>query len=521
MTTSPVSLDISELENLLEAGRSLASLLDCGRLFKAVTETVSRLADAEAGSILLVDDHTGELFFDTAYGSVSDKIKSFRLKPGEGVAGWVAQEKRPLLVNDVLSDPRWASRVDKGSSFVTRQLLAVPVMFQGRLLGVLEAINKKNGDVFTPRDLRVMELLATQVGVAVDNALLFERLRSEKDTLETLVGEMSDGALLCDAMGLVSLVNNVGGRLLGVSEEEALGQFLPEITRTFIPSQTWKQVLESKTPVLLELVREVGKKLVLAGTFQPLQEGRGRLFVFRDVTDVRREEKLKRNFLAVISHKLKTPLVSITGFAPLLLEDPSLSPSQRKGLTAIRDQGEKLTHLVEKLLEFTTVESESVAINRRSILVKPALEQASARLAESLTRRGVQIEMDESLDALPSLFVDPIRFEEVYRNLIENAAKFNRGSSGLIRLYGRLEHGTVHLSVEDDGPGIPPEELTRIFDKFHQVEDSFTGQVDGAGLGLALSKRIVEAHGGTLAVHSVLGKGSVFTASWPYDEYEG
>lgn len=514
---TPGPLTSDDFETLLEASRALASTLELPALLKKVMELAARVVRAESASLLLKDEKTDELYFDVALGAAGDKVKTVRLKSGEGVAGWVATNGIPLLVNDVENDPRWTHRVDNQSDFVTRQVVAVPLHHQGRLLGVLEGINKKGGGPFTPLDRRALEIFAAQAAVAIENARLFAGVLEEKETLATLVSEMSDGALLADEAGRVTLVNASGIRLLGLTGG-VFGKPMDDSTRAFEARPAWKQVLAGREPAPMTLVREVGKRIILEGTLQPLRGGQGWLFVFRDVTDSRREERLKQNFLSVVSHKLKTPLVSITGFAPLLLEDKSLTPLQRQGLTAIYDQGKKLSLLVEKLLNFSTVEAEAVAVNRKRSRAALLLEAVVATLSGELERQGAAVRLDESVGSLPAIRVDPDRFSEVFRNLIDNAAKFNHKPRKLIRVFGRAEGPEALISVEDEGSGIAPEDVSRVFQKFYQVEDNFTGQVEGVGLGLALSKRIVEAHGGTIRVRSVLGRGSVFTTSWPLDD---
>lgn len=514
---TPGPLTADDFETLLEASRALAGTLELPALLRTVMDLAARVVRAESSSLLLQDDKTGELYFDVALGQAGEKVKSIRLKPNEGLAGWVAANKIPLIVNQVEKDSRWTARVDDRSAFVTRQVVAVPILHQGRLLGVVEGINKKNGGEFTSLDRRALEIFASQAAVAIENARLFASVREEKETLTTLVSEMSDGTLLIDENGCLTLVNPAGTRLLGLTGD-FYGKSVEESVRAFEARPTWKQALARRETIPMTLVRDAGKKIVLEGTLKPLREGEGWLFVFRDVTENRREERLKQNFLAVVSHKLKTPLVSITGFAPLLLEDKSLTAVQRQGLTAIRDQGKKLALLVEKLLNFSTVEAEAVAVNRKRSRARPLVESAVAAFAGALDHQGATVHLDESLEALPAISVDPDRFMEVFRNLIDNAAKFNHKPKKMIRVYGRAEGPEALISVEDEGSGIAPEDASKIFQKFYQVEENFTGQVEGVGLGLALSKRIVEAHGGTIRVRSLLGRGSVFTTSWPLDD---
>lgn len=503
------------LETLLEASRALSAELELPVLLSNVMATAARVTGAEAGSLLLLDENTGELVFDTALGDAGERVKSVRLKPGEGLSGWVAAQREPLLVNDVGADPRWSPRVDRRTDFETRQLVAVPVLHRGRLLGVLEAINKSGAGRFDENDRRLLELLAAEVGVALDNARLFARLRAEKETLSALFAGMADGALVADSRGRIEMLNAAGARLLGVSPGEARGKSLPEVAGGFTIHPPWDRAVESPGPVSVDLVRSEGKKLILEGHLDSVRGGGAHLFVFRDVTEVRREDRIKRDFLSLISHKLKTPLVSITGFAPLLLQDKTLTETQRRGLTAIRDQGHRLWQLVERLLNFATVESETLDLTPQRLSVAEALAQLHKDTEADLGRRGARVVLGPSLADLPPIHVDPALFADALRNLWENAAKFDHRPEKEIHVSGRVEGGRVVIAVEDGGAGIPPEEIPRLFKKFYQIEENFTGQVEGAGLGLALVKRVVEAHGGAVGVSSVLGRGSVFTTRWP------
>lgn len=517
-----MTLTPQDFELLLQANRILSSKLDSTDLLEAVMELATRVVKAETASILMLDEKTNELYFNVALGEAGQQIKQIRLKVGEGLAGWVAQSKQAAIVNDVHSDPRWSGKGDEKSEFKTRQILAVPMIAKGRLLGVVEAINKQDNTPFTEQDRKAFEAFASQAAVAIENARLFSQVKGEKEKLDSVFSEMTDGALLIDEAGNIQLMNAAAGHFFGVSPDEAIGRLnIGHLMQDFMAVPPIEFVIENRErAATVELKRREGKSFYLVGALTRLVSDMGELMgyllVIHDVTDQRKEEMLKRNFLSLISHKLKTPLVTIAGYAPLLLEDGhQLTDFQKKALTTIKNQGLQLASLVDKLLTFSLVESETLNLETRPAAVKELVDETLSNMRPYLEAHSARVTADPSLESLPSVKADAERVREVFRNLIENAVKFNGKPDKTVRLFGSAQDGFVRLGVGDNGPGIPSEEHPRIFQKFYQIEESFTGQVEGAGLGLALAKRIVEAHGGGLSVDSVVGRGSVFYFTLP------
>jgi signal transduction histidine kinase len=211
-----------------------------------------------------------------------------------------------------------------------------------------------------------------------------------------------------------------------------------------------------------------------------------------------------------MSHKLKTPLVSIIGYGPLLLSEKSLTGSQRRAIESIDRQGNILSSLVDKLLYFTLLEGEKLTLNKRPSRYIDVLNRSIDLARQSIDQSSVKISVGEGVGKMPSTRFDVEKVEAVLRNLIENAIKFNKNADKFVIISPVEENGMSGLSVCDNGPGVPPEEREKIFQKFYQVEESFTGQVEGAGLGLAIVKQVVEAHGGTVGLKSEIGKGSEF-----------
>ncbi|MCM8788495.1 MAG: HD domain-containing protein [Candidatus Omnitrophica bacterium] len=182
------SIQSEHLRKVLEFSAIINSSLEIEKVREQTIQASIELVNCEAGSLLLYDPERYELYFDVALGEKADKIKTIRLKPGEGIAGWVAQNRQVLIVNDVQNDPRFFKGADKKSGFITKTMICVPITIKDRLLGVLQTINKKNG-LFSEYDAELLKALANQVAVAIENAKLYNEL---KETFYEIVFALAD-----------------------------------------------------------------------------------------------------------------------------------------------------------------------------------------------------------------------------------------------------------------------------------------------------------------------------------------
>ncbi|PIP82246.1 MAG: hypothetical protein CO113_00745 [Elusimicrobia bacterium CG_4_9_14_3_um_filter_62_55] len=517
MTTERKQAEHFEL--LLEVGRLLSSKLELSELLHTVMQLAARVVNAETASLLLVDPESNELYFDVALG-LDPELSKIRLKMGEGIAGTVAAAGKPEIINDVRADPRWSSKVDADSGFVTRSILAAPIVLRGKCIGVVEAINRIGGD-FTDVDLRIFEAFASQAAVAIENARLFASLVEEKSKLDKLLNEMNEAAVLTDGKGGILVANAAARGFMGANPENRIDAAVAGMTLT--PSL--QEVLISTAPLLtFEAVREEPKKLILAGSASSIIDEKGgevtgRVVVFRDVTEERREEGLKRNFLSLISHKLKTPLASITGYSQLLIDDLSKKEEEKGGfhvsaLRTVLQQGQKLTGLVEKLLNYTVLEDlQATELSKIDFKVQEVLDQSVEALKNVLAEKKAETSVACSPDI--RAVGDPGLIRDVFKNLIENAVKFCANESPKVEIEALEEDGIVVIHFRDNGPGIPPEEIDRVFRKFYQIDVSFTGQIEGWGLGLPFAAVVLEKLGGGLRCESRVGEGCDFIVTLP------
>jgi signal transduction histidine kinase/putative methionine-R-sulfoxide reductase with GAF domain len=511
------------LEMLVMVSRLLSSKLDISELLLTIMRLASRVVGAERASLYLLDEKTRELYFDVALG-LPDDVQKMRFKIGEGIAGTCAQEGRSLIINDVASDPRHARKVDNKSGFETRALLTCPMVIKGKVIGVVQAINKTDGD-FVDADKNNFEAFASQAAIAIENSRLFSTVKEEKRKLEIVFKRIREGAVLTSPDGEIVILNH--SAKLYLEYEKFQFANISQALENFSVKPPFDQVIKSDAPVVrFEVMREKPKKLYLDGSAIKLntedKDGNatveGWLWILTDVTAQRLEECMARNFLSLISHKFKTPLASINGYSQILNDEAAsknLPEMVKKSAATIMGQGIKLATLVDSLLDFVTIDNlDETGVNKTEFditeafnetveLIKPRFSDIPSLTFKVVMPEPLKVNADKSL------------LKNALKDLVDNAVKFNPNKDKLVILSAQAKDGHALISVGDNGPGIPGEEIANIFNKFYQVEASFTGQVEGWGLGLALVKKVAEIHGGSVYAKSQLQKGSAFTIVLP------
>ena len=511
------------LEMLVMVSRLLSSKLDISELLTTIMRLASRVVGAERASLYLLDEKTQELYFDVALGLPED-VQKMRFKLGEGIAGTCAKEGRSIIINDTAADPRHSKKADSKSGFTTRSLLTCPMIIKGKAIGVVQAINKVDGE-FSETDKTNFEAFASQAAIAIENSRLFSTVKEEKRKMEIVFKRIKEGAILTDTAGEIIIVNNSAKTYL--EHDKYKFSNIKSAFTDFDVNPGLDSVLCREEPVChFELYREKPKRFYLDCTaiklFKEDKDGNssveGRLWIFTDVTAMRLEERMARNFLSLISHKFKTPLASINGYAQILKEEAKtkgLPELVQKSSETIYGQGQKLNGLVESLLDFVTIDSlEASSLEKIEFDAAEFLNEIAENARETMTHKeGVTIKI--AAPEAVRITADRKVLASALRSLIDNAIKFNGNKDKLVILSAQARDNFALISVGDNGPGIPGEELDNIFNKFYQVEASFTGQVEGWGLGLALVRKIAEVHGGRVFAKSQLQKGSAFTLALP------
>lgn len=343
--------------------------------------------------------------------------------------------------------------------------------------------------------------------------LQIQTLHNERIKLSAILFNMTDGVILVNADGLVTMINPAAQKMFSTSLEEGQGDSLIEVVRQHQVVELWKKTLDTgKTQsTTIQTSLEKDNIQVIASLLGSVLPGEV-LLLFQDLTLLRKLETIRKDFVSNISHELRTPLASLKALTETLqngaLQDPAVS---NRFLDQMNDEIDNLSQIVQELLELAKIESGRVPIEKKSCSIDEIINSPVDRMRLQAERSGISLLTDVT-DDLPHLNVDLMHIQQVFVNLIHNAIKFTQpGGKITIAAYQELEN--VVFSIADTGAGIPPNELERIFERFYKSDRSRSS--GGTGLGLSISKHIVESHGGKIWVESLQGSGSTFFFSIP------
>ncbi len=351
-----------------------------------------------------------------------------------------------------------------------------------------------------------LQSMAQQLGSQINT------LTSERAKLSAVLNQMTDGVLIADAEGRVQLLNPTAERLFRIDEKSGLGRSVVEVLRYHQLVNLWRLAREGERQ---STMLEIGPQhIFLQMVAIPLKSSLpgSTLLLFQDLTQLRRLETIRRDFISNVSHELRSPLASLKALAETLqegaLDDP---PAARRFILRMETEIVNLTQLVNELLELSRIESGKVPLSfhraKPCELIRPAYE----RMALQAERAELELSLDCPPD-LPPVFADPDRISQVMINLIHNAIKFTP-SGGKITVSAYLDGDHIVFFVRDTGMGIDKKDLGRIFERFYKADRARAG--GGTGLGLSIARHMIESHGGYIWVESEENNGSTFYFTLP------
>lgn len=353
----------------------------------------------------------------------------------------------------------------------------------------------------------VAEVATALKATRSDAARLMEELTSDRDAWESVIESLSDGVLAFDAEGGVRIANRAARGILGYSPDQPMPP-LQELFRQREIREIVGRLERGEESAEWEVA--LGERVVLlSGRTLPAE---GCVLVLRDITELRRLETVRRDFVANVSHELKTPLTSISGYTETLLGEGDHPPHQRQFLEIILHNARRMKRLVDDLLELAQIESQQVKLEPQPLDLRAAAREAFDLFRERAQRQQVDFALE--FPAEPIVRADPDALRRILVNLFDNALR-HTPPGGKISVLARDAGDGVEVGVADTGTGIPREHLHRVFERFYRIDAGRSRAEGGSGLGLSIVKHLVEAHGGSVRIESAVGQGTTVWLRFP------
>ncbi|MDX2035611.1 MAG: ATP-binding protein [Isosphaeraceae bacterium] len=349
-----------------------------------------------------------------------------------------------------------------------------------------------------------------------------EVLERDREQLRVVLGGMTEGVIAIDNRRRLLFANASADQFFGL-DGSSVGRFLPELIRSTQIQQVVEATLSSSeihkgeiAMVSREGLRAQTRTFAVHGTPLPGDPPTGAVFVFHDVTELRRLERMRQDFVANVSHELKTPLASIKAYTETLLDwalhDESVNV---KFLHRIEEQAERLNQLILDLLSLARLDSGEGIFEHGPLELAPALEACAESHRGRAETKGLELQCDlEGLHGPTHVMADDEAIRQIFDNLIDNAIKYTP-EGGWVRVGASLSGTSVAVEVADSGIGIPRDDLPRVFERFYRVDKARSRELGGTGLGLAIVKHLVQSIGGQITVTSRLGDGTRFIVLLP------
>ncbi len=514
-----------ERQALLDTMQDLSGELELSKLLQRVTERAVSLLGVTGGELAIAEEESGELIIVASHNIGSDSTGT-RMAIGEGAMGQVAKTHEPLIIPNY---QEWAGRSNKYEDTTAMGVMVVPLLIGQRLVGTLASVHTEADRTFGEADLRLLNLFAPQAAIAIENARLYTEAFRQHEFFKTVVDESPVAIVTLDMDGRITSFNPAFQKLFGYTPFEAVGQELDALLNT---PETLEEAKEfTQEAVSGTVTRGIGRRRRKDGTFvnveftadavQVTGEAVAVIALYHDVTELlqAREEaeeanQAKSQFLANMSHELRTPLNAIIGYSEMLQEDAEDGGHQEfvPDLGKIHSAGRHLLALINDILDLSKIEAGKTELFLESFDLEELIRSVESTVAPLVAKNENTLEVILEGEA-GTMHADVTKLQQVLLNLLSNAAKFTE--KGQIELRVSSEGDEVLMDVADQGIGMSPKQLKRIFEAFGQAEASTQKRYGGTGLGLVISREFCRIMGGDINVLSAPGHGTTFTVRLP------
>ena len=495
-----------ELALLPEIAQDLSARLDIEEIASIVLERTALALNATNSHLALFYPDGSvfqKMFAHGKFVDLQEEVKQQIVE--EGLVSFVVPSRQGIIIQDTKTDDRWLKTRHKA----TRSAVAVPLLGRHDVLGVLTLTHTKPHQ-FTYDHQNLLQAIGSQVAIAVENAQLYETMEQERRRLAAVLNAVGDAILVTDGRQQLEIMNPAGRRLFS-TEVAGLKQPLPT-------NEDGQQLIELAKDAQITAVSQQAEldwtgKRTFHAQVTPITEG-GSVIVMHDITHFKEIERAKNEFLAAASHDLKNPIASMLLSTDLVKRTGPLNERQESLMDRIELAAAQMHQLVKDLLDLAQTDLQ-INANREEIDLATIITAVHEEFLNQADAKNQTLAL-RMLAAGQPLIVqgESSRLKQVFRNLVGNAVKYTP-ENGRITITTESRDNEILIHVEDDGIGIPEDDLPFIFDSFYRVKDENTKYVEGSGLGLAIVKSILDQHGGQIEVRSEVEQGTCFTIILP------
>jgi len=468
---------------LMQASTLLNSAIETNKILDLILSLAKSIIFAEAASLLLIDKlNPSFLKFYIAQGEKADKLRDVRVPVGEeSIAGWVAKYGTSLLVKDVQSDTRFFREVDQKTEFITKSIICVPLRCEGKLIGVIEVLNKKGQDNFDEEDVKLLEALANQAGIAIEKAKLLNKIKEEKLKIEFILKSMQDALIVTDTQQNIVLMNQTAEKLFDKNDERL--------------KLTLSETTNISEEDMFDLILMKPDKIILSGniTRMRMEENKplGTIISFRNVTKQRKAQRLRAEFLAFLVHKL------LDEFNSFQFDKSIYNFSSYEFL--------ELKQLIAKLLYFSELEAGPLRLDRTRFILKEFLMPIISEINEVLKLKECEIKTEINIPENKEIVADKERLKQMFSSILLGPSRLlkEKKSTLNIKIGVDILKGIEYLccSIAIKNFKLEHETISLINKKLFLVEKFL--QPDGDFIiELIFAKHIIDAHSGNLLIES-------------------
>jgi two-component system phosphate regulon sensor histidine kinase PhoR len=534
----------AQIQEARDSGQSPAEITEIEETLRRLLTRIGMILQGSKCLFMSYDSETGELFADTpALGFEDAEVKKLRVKATEGISGEVFRENHSVILYDAETDER--AQQENFAALGIKNGVCVPLAIERRdeetnrvldrkLIGVIWVFNKKFGNIFIDEDIQLLERMARNTAAIINTAEKFREIIKERDEVIETIEALTMGLIMVNTNNRITQMNNSALKIFGLTKDDlAAGNSLDAVIKDEKIREMLTRAISSDGEVAEEVTLPDPQSPDQNHVFQVQSatvrndagDTIGTATIFNDITEVKNVDKMKTAFVSTVSHELRTPLTSIKGFISTLVQDTEGfydNETRHEFYTIIDTECDRLRRLIDDLLNVSRIESgNALQMNISDVDLRGVTDKViTIQNGSTYKRPNHAILSDFDADVPRDVQADEDMVNQILANLISNALKYSP-KGGEVKVSAKMmSPELVQFAVSDQGMGIPKEHLSKMFQRFHRVDNRDTREIGGTGIGLFLVKALVEQHHGRIWLDSEYGKGTTFFFTLPTHQPE-